>query len=145
MLQNKTDNLEKGKKITTYRTEQCQGRKWTRLRNKTENAKEENGQCYGRKQTTLRKNMNNVMEEYGQCYGRIWTMLGTKQTVLKMKRCKIDSKSGNVNRGSQGGTYIIIHQATTRRSTTPLTTEVKMVIPDEMVTAANYFALYLYV
>lgn len=70
------------------------------------------------------------MEEYGECYGRIRTMLGTEQTVLKMRRCKTGSKSGNVNRGSQGGTYIIIHQATTRRSTTPPTTEVKMVTPD---------------
>ena len=99
----------------------------------------------------LWKKTDNVTEEYEQCYGRIRTMLWKNMDNVRNKTNSVkdekmqDSKSGNVNRGSQGGTYIIIHQATTRRSTTPLTTEVKMVIPDEMVTAANYFALYLYV
>ena len=100
MLQNKTDNLEKGKKLTLQLTEQ-------------NNVKEQNGQGLGTKQIMLRKKTDNVMEEnnvteeYEQCYGRIRTMLGkntdnVRNRTNSVKDEKMQDRQQKVGMSTEG-------------------------------------------
>lgn len=68
MLQNKTDNLEKGRKLILQLTEQNNVKEQNGQGLGTkQNVMDENRECYGRKQRMLWTNMENVTEEYGQC------------------------------------------------------------------------------